>query len=67
MILRDTQREMRKFPLEPYPYPTAFQWMSLQDKMNHLGQKIKWGEAGGAGTQLLMCSFLLNLFSKLTG
>lgn len=39
MILRDTQREMCEFPPELYPYPTAFQRMSLEDKMNHLGQK----------------------------
>lgn len=39
VILRDTRKEMCDFPLEPHPYPTAFQWMSLRDKMNHLGQK----------------------------
>jgi len=41
MILGDIQREMCEFPLEPYPYPAAFQRMSLQDQMNHLGQKNK--------------------------
>lgn len=39
VILRGTHGKMYNFPLEPHPYPTAFQWMSLRDKMNHLGQK----------------------------
>lgn len=60
LILRDAQREMLKFPLEPHPSPAAFQWMSLPVQNKALQRRGCWGSVFDA---LLS----VNVLSKLPG